>query len=69
MGGSEALHPDRAPARLIFYGSKVSYFTGKFETYLRYKEIPDRFRPLDPWRYSWVVPQRLGATQLPTVRP
>jgi glutathione S-transferase len=68
LGGSEALHPDRAPARLIVYGSKVSYFTGKFETYLRYKGIRYRFRPLDPWRYSWVVPRKLGATQLPTVR-
>jgi len=25
---------------LLVYGSKISYFTGKLEGYLRYKEIP-----------------------------
>lgn len=52
---------------MIVYGSKVSYFTGKFETYLRYKEIAYRFRPLGLRHYVWIVPRALGATQLPTV--
>lgn len=50
------------------HGSKISYFTGKFETYLRYKEIPYAFAPLDLWHYRWVVPRALGAAQLPSVR-
>ncbi len=53
---------------MIVFGSKISYFTGKFETYLRYKEIPYTFRALDLRHYVWVVPRRLGATQLPSVR-
>ena len=28
------------------YGSAISYYTGKLEGYLRYKEIPYRFIPL-----------------------
>ncbi len=50
------------------FGSKISYFTGKFETYLRYKEIPYRYRALDVLHYRWVVPRALGATQYPSVR-
>jgi hypothetical protein len=46
---------------MVVYGSRVSYFTGKFETYLRYKEIPYRFRPLDLRHYAWTVPRKLGA--------
>jgi glutathione S-transferase len=53
---------------MLVLGSKISYFTGKFETYLRYKEIPYTFRALDLRHYRWVVPRRLGATQLPSVR-
>jgi len=50
------------------FGSALSYFTGKLESYLRYKEIPYTFRPLDLRHYSWVVPRALGAVQLPSVR-
>ena len=53
---------------MLVYGSKISYFTGKLETYLRYKEIPYEFRRLDLRHYGWVIPRKLGATQLPTVR-
>ena len=53
---------------MIVYGSKISYFTGKLETYLRYKGIPYDFRPLDLRHYGWVIPRKLGGTQLPTVR-
>jgi glutathione S-transferase len=50
------------------YGSEVSYFTGKFETYLRYKEIPYEFRPIDLIHYFWIIPRKLGASQMPTVQ-
>lgn len=53
---------------MLVFGSKISYFTGKFEAYLRYKEIPYTFRALDLRHYAWVVPRRLGATQLPSVQ-
>ncbi len=56
------------PAPLTVYGSEISYFTGKFEAYLRYKEIPYRYRPLDLRMYYWVVPRVLGATQYPSVQ-
>ena len=55
-------------AQLTVYGSQVSYFTGKFETYLRYKEIPYRYRALDLRMYYWVLPRALGATQYPSVQ-
>ncbi|HWE33174.1 MAG TPA: glutathione S-transferase family protein [Solirubrobacteraceae bacterium] len=53
---------------MLVLGSEISYFTGKFETYLRYKEIPYTYRGLDLVHYYWIVPRRLGATQYPTVR-
>jgi hypothetical protein len=59
--------PDRLPL-LVVYGSKISCFTGKFETYLRYKEIPYEYRTFDAYHYLWVIPRKLGATQYPSVR-
>jgi glutathione S-transferase len=53
---------------MIVYGSRISYFTGKLETYLRNKRIAYEFRPLDVRHYYWVVRRALGAAQLPTVR-
>ena len=52
---------------MIVYGSKISYFTGKFESYLRWREIDYEFRPLDSKLYRSVVPEHLGATQFPSV--
>ncbi len=52
---------------MIVYGVDISYFTGKFEAYLRYKEIPYEARDLDAYHYLWKVPRRLGATQYPSV--
>jgi glutathione S-transferase len=52
---------------MIVYGARVSYFTGKFEAYLRYREIPYEYRPLDLRRYRFVIPRHLGATQYPSV--
>ena len=53
---------------MIVYGSEYSYFTGKFEAYLRYKEIPYVRRPLGLTLYAWRLPRLLGAAQLPTVQ-
>jgi glutathione S-transferase len=53
---------------VIVYGSEHSYFTGKLEAYLRYKEIPYERRPLGVWMYSWKLPRLLGGAQLPTVQ-
>ena len=52
---------------MIVYGSKISYFTGKFEAYLRWRETEYEFRPLDSRLYRSVVPEHLGATQYPSV--
>jgi glutathione S-transferase len=53
---------------MVVFGASISYFTGKFEAYLRYKEIPYTYRALTLRYYYWVIPRRLGATQYPTVR-
>ncbi len=53
---------------MIVYGSEYSYFTGKLEAYLRFKEIPYQRRPLGVWMYSWKLRRLLGGAQLPTVR-
>ena len=53
---------------MIVYGSEYSYFTGKFEAYLRFKEISYERRPLGVSMYSWKLPRLLGGAQLPTVQ-
>lgn len=53
---------------MTVYGARVSYFTGKFETYLRYREIAYEYRSLDAFHYRFVIPRKLGATQYPSVR-
>lgn len=58
MSGSEPL--------VRVYGAKISYYTGKLEGYLRYKEIPYEFVPLSPWR-TRRVRQQTGASQMPAV--
>jgi glutathione S-transferase len=52
---------------LNVYGSKVSYFTGKLEAYLRYKEIPYEFRPMTAEYFNRIVPEKTGAQQMPAV--
>lgn len=52
---------------MIVYGSEASYFTGKFEAYLRFKEIPYERRPLGVYQYLWRIPRKVGVAQLPTV--
>ena len=52
---------------MVVYGAKLSYFTGKLESYLRYKGIPYEYRPLDAKHYRYIVPKHLGAAQVPSV--
>lgn len=52
---------------LTVYGSKVSYFTGKLEAYLRYKEIPYRFQAMTKEYFNHIVPEKTGAQQMPAV--
>ncbi len=52
---------------MIVYGSEYSYFTGKFEAYLRFKEIPYERRPMSVRQYLWRIPRKVGVAQLPTV--
>jgi glutathione S-transferase len=52
---------------LVVYGSEVSYFTGKLEAYLRFKEIPYERRPMTMRLFRGVVPEKTGAAQMPAV--
>jgi glutathione S-transferase len=49
------------------YGSQISYFTGKLEAYLRYKEIPYTFVPMTARHFNRTVPRATGAAQMPAV--
>jgi glutathione S-transferase len=51
---------------LRLYGSKISYFTGKLEAYLRYKEIAYEFVPMTPLVRARVG-RRTGTTQMPAI--
>ncbi len=55
--------PDR-PIRV--FGAALSYYTGKLEAYLRYKEIPYERHTLGPGRMRRVA-RKVGATQMPAV--
>jgi hypothetical protein len=55
---------ERSPKPLLVYGSSISYFTGKLEGYLRYKEIPYQLVPMTPLVRN-KVGRRTGATQMP----
>ena len=49
------------------YGLKVSYFTGKLESYLRYKEIPYEFCAATAVHFQRIFREKTGATQVPVV--
>ncbi len=49
------------------YGVKVSYFTGKLEAYLRYKEIPFEYCPATADYFGKTIPQKTGALQVPAM--
>lgn len=48
------------------YGSKVSYFTGKLESYLRYKGIEHELLGLP--KHEREIKAQLGSTQMPAVQ-
>ena len=52
---------------LTVSGSKISYFTGKLEACLRYKEIPYRFQAMTSEYFNHIVPEKTGAQQIPAV--
>jgi glutathione S-transferase len=53
---------------LKVYGSKISYFTGKLEKYLRYKEIPYEHIPVGTLKIQSEIRKKIGALQLPNVQ-
>jgi len=54
------------PAPLKLHGAKLSYYTGKMEGYLRYKEIPFEFVPMGPSSIRRIH-KKTGAGQMPSV--
>lgn len=57
---------DRAPGIMQVYGSKISYYTGKFETYLRFRSIP--YVSLPTVAHSRKLIEGVGIVQMPVVR-
>ena len=50
---------------LVLYGSTISYFTGKLEAALRYKEIDYRLEPMRSQAQRGLIPQATGVFQMP----
>ena len=57
---------EHAPGIMQVYGSKISYYTGKFETYLRYRSIP--YASLPTVAHSRKLIEGVGIVQMPVVR-
>lgn len=53
-------------SNIKLYGLRISYYTGKMEGYLRYKEIPHDFLVLNPTRMQ-MLKNKTGAAQMPAV--
>jgi len=53
---------------LKVYGAKISYFTGKFENYLRYKEIPYEHIPMGTLKIQAEIRKNIGVIQFPNVK-
>ena len=56
-----------AGSRIAVYGSAISYFTGKLEGYLRYKQIPYDRVPMTLRHFNRTVPRATGVAQMPAV--
>ncbi len=50
------------------YGSNVSYFTGKLETYFRVKSVPYTFHSMQAPRDFKLVEKNLGVGQMPAIQ-
>lgn len=48
------------------YGSRVSYYTGKLEAYLRYRDIPYTLHGM-PYDQAEMLKEKVGAVQMPIV--
>jgi glutathione S-transferase len=59
--------PQSTITPLVVHGSTSSYFTGKLEAYLRYKEIPYEFVSISP-DVMKTIRTNVGIFQVPTVR-
>jgi hypothetical protein len=57
---------DKAPGIMQVYGSRISYYTGKFETYLRYRSIP--YASFPTVAHSRKLTEAVGIVQMPVVR-
>jgi len=53
---------------LKVYGVKVSYYTGKMENYLRYKEIPYEHFSMDSKKIQYDIRKNLGVIQVPNIQ-
>lgn len=53
-------------AEITVYGSAISYYTGKLEAYLRYKDISYRFVAISP-QIQRRLERQTGASQIPAV--
>ena len=60
---------DRSAFPVTVYGSSISYFTGKVETYFRVKGIPYRFEPMKTRSVAPIVKKESGSTQVPLCPP
>jgi hypothetical protein len=57
---------DDVPGIMQVYGSRISYYTGKFETYLRYRSIP--YASFPTVAHSRKLTEAVGIVQMPVVR-
>lgn len=57
---------NRTPGIMGVYGSKISYYTGKFEAYLRYRDIP--YESLPTVAHSKKLIEGVGIVQMPVVQ-
>lgn len=53
--------------QIAVYGSVISYFTGKLEGYLHYKQIPYELVAMTVRHFNRTIPQATGAAQMPAV--
>lgn len=51
---------------MIVYGSRISYYTGKLEAYLRYRRIPYTLKGM-PYDKAAMLKEKVGSIQMPIV--
>jgi len=58
--------PTEAPGIMGVYGSKISYYTGKFEAYLKYRSLP--YESFPTVAHDKKLKQGVGIVQMPVVQ-